>query len=459
MLQQNETLHPASAADGLQQEVKQDSRFLTPSRQWWLVICLTLFSTLAYIDKNIIVLMMHSIQTDLGLTFTQTTLAVGTAFAVANVLMVLPAGWMADHYSRRSVVAAAVALWSLMAILCGVASNFLTLFLVRAGVGLAEGLLPPSSYSLIRDGVSPSRHGRAFSVFGMSILVGTGLAFVVGGLLIGYVVTHDFSGVPLIGHMKPWAIAIALVGLAGFPLALLAFTFPEPQRGASIKKSEVSFNDIWRFIGKERAILIPLAGFSVAHAMLTNSLNLWVPPLLNLRFGLTPAQIGFPLGMLLLIAGPIGLLITGYFIDKFDATGRYGSAIIAVVVSVPLALLGIAHALVPTLNQFWVVQGSLLLFASAYLVVTSTVVARLAPSAMMGRLIAFYLVVQGVLGIGVAPTLTALTVEHVFVGTAQPIPTSMATVHGLYGLLGFVCAVLMYMGFRRREDLGKRIVA
>lgn len=116
----------------------------------------------------------------------------------------------------------------------------------------------------------------------------------------------------------------------------------------------------------------------------------------------------------------------------------------------PLGLLGIVHALVPTLNQFWAVQGSLLLFASAYLVVTSTVVARLAPSAMMGRLIALYLVVQGVLGIGVAPTLTALTVEHVFVGTDQPIPISMATVHGLYGLLGFICAVLMLMGFRRR---------
>lgn len=432
-------------------EARDEGLFRSPSRQWWLVICLTLFSTLAYIDKNIIVLMLRSIQTDLNLTFTQTTLAIGTAFAFANVLIGIPAGWMADRYQRRSIVAVAVALWSLMAILCGVASGFITLFLVRAGVGMAEGLLPPSSYSLIKDGVSPSRHGRAFSIFGMSVLVGTGLAFVVGGLLIGYVVRHDFSDIPLLGQMKPWAIAIALVGLAGFPLALLAFTFSEPSRQISRAKSEVSFAEIWRFIGKERAILIPLAGFSVAHVMLTNSLNLWVPPLLNLRFGLTPAQMGFPLGMLLLISGPIGLIAAGYLIDKLDAAGRYGSAITAILVSVPLALLAVVHALVPTLEQFWIVQGSLLLFATTYLVVTSTVIARIAPSAMMGRLIALYLVIQGVLGIGIAPTLTALVVEHVFVGTAQPIPTSMATVHGLYGLIGLVFAFFLYLGFRRRQ--------
>lgn len=197
--------------------------------------------------------------------------------------------------------------------------------------------------------------------------------------------------------------------------------------------------------------MIPLAGFSVAHVMLTNSLNLWVPPLLNLRFGLTPAQMGFPLGMLLLISGPIGLIAAGYLIDKLDAAGRYGSAITAILVSVPLALLAVVHALVPTLEQFWIVQGSLLLFATTYLVVTSTVIARIAPSAMMGRLIALYLVIQGVLGIGIAPTLTALVVEHVFVGTAQPIPTSMATVHGLYGLIGLVFAFFLYLGFRRRQ--------
>ncbi|MDT2024575.1 hypothetical protein [Methylocella sp. CPCC 101449] len=78
-------------------------------------------------------------------------------------------------------------------------------------------------------------------------------------------------------------------------------------------------------------------------------------------------------------------------------------------------------------------------------------IARIAPSAMMGRLIAFYLVIEGVLGIGIAPTLTALVVEHVFVGAAQPIPTSMATVHGLYDLIGLVFAVLLYLGFRHRQ--------
>lgn len=74
-------------------------------RQWGLVACLTVVSMLAQVDKNILVLMVGPIQRDFGASDVQISLLIGAAFAVANIVVGLPAGWLADRVNRRVVIA------------------------------------------------------------------------------------------------------------------------------------------------------------------------------------------------------------------------------------------------------------------------------------------------------------------------------------------------------------------
>ena len=132
-------------------ETTRARTFATPgatfARPWLLVGCLTVTSMLALIDKNVITLMVGGVKTSFGLSDTQVGLVVGVAFALANLAISLPAGWLADRGDRRAIVACGVVIWSIMAATCGAANGFLQLFLARAGVGIGEGLT-----HLIRDG-------------------------------------------------------------------------------------------------------------------------------------------------------------------------------------------------------------------------------------------------------------------------------------------------------------------
>jgi MFS transporter, Spinster family, sphingosine-1-phosphate transporter len=412
------------------------------ARGWWLLISLTLLNTLATIDRNVVVLMLRPIQTSLDLTATQATLAIGTAFAVANLIAGLPAGWAADRFDRRRVISAAVALWSGFAMLTGAAGSFASLFAARAGVGLTEGLLPPAGYSLLRDRIPPSRQARAFGVFSMAPLVGTGLAFILGGALIQLVSRWRYADLPVIGGLPPWGLTIFIIGAIGLPLALIPLTFSR-DRGAH-KRGGPSNSEVFKEMRRDRGVYLPLGLLGIAHAMLTGSLNFWVPAMLDVKFHLTPVQIGSVLGPLLLVMGPIGLYAAGFAIDRLDARRRGGPGVVAIAVACGLVVCAAFQPLAPTPLSFWIWQGALLMFATTYLVITSTIVARTASQAATGRILSVLLVAYGVMGGGLAPIITALAVDHLFSGSAHPIPYAMSAVHFACGVVGVVGAVWLH---------------
>ena len=60
--------------------------------------------------------------------------------------------------------------------------------------------------------------------------VGAGMSFLIGGLVIGYVLGADDLSLPLIGEVRPWQMVFFIVGLPGLLVALLVSTISEPER-------------------------------------------------------------------------------------------------------------------------------------------------------------------------------------------------------------------------------------
>lgn len=422
-----------------------DTKAESPKAQWWLVAVLTWLSTLSYIDKNIVALMIAPIKSDLALSPTEVTIAIGSAFALANVLIVVPAGMLADRVDRRLIIWAAVTAWSIMTIACGAATGFWSLLLTRAGIGLAEGLLPPACYSLIRDRVSLSRRARALSIFSMGTLAGSGIAFLGGGLLLGFLSRSEMPAIPFLENVPPWGETLMLIGLTGFPLSLLVFTLRDGQRStSSVKRDLPGLAAIFREMGLHRKTLSLLAVFSIANAMMANSNALWTVPLVEGRFGFPPSYIGAGIGLQLLTLGPIGLFAAGFIIDKLEPKTGRGTQTVALVVSLLLLVAYIMTPLASTITEFWFWQCLMVPISGIYFVVTANLVSRLLPANVTGRVIAFFLLLQGLIGVGLAPTLTALAIETVFASSDQPIAVAMSVIHGLYAAIAVMAAIFLF---------------
>ena len=134
----------------------------TSSRSaWYIVAVLTLAYTFSYVDRSILGLMVGPIREDLQISDTEFSLLAGLAFALFYTLLGIPIARLADRTNRRNLIAAGIALWSLMTAVCGLARSFGQLFVARVGVGVGEAALSPAAYSMIADLFPKERLGRA----------------------------------------------------------------------------------------------------------------------------------------------------------------------------------------------------------------------------------------------------------------------------------------------------------
>ncbi|MFM0608952.1 MFS transporter [Paraburkholderia sediminicola] len=424
-------------------------------RQWGLVACLTVVSMLAQIDKNILVLMAGPIQRDFGASDVQISLLIGAAFAVANIVVGLPSGWLADRFNRRVVIAVGVAIWSLAVASNAVASAFVALLVARIIVGGAEALIPPSSYSLIRDGVDEQRRARALSVYTMSLMLGTGLSLVLGGPLLGAIQSAGIRSIPFIGTVSPWQVTLFLIGVVGLPMSLLIFLAKEPgrQQEASLDASR-GLSGIGRYLVVNRAIFLPLFIFAVSHAMITFGLGSWMPTMTARRFHLGLREIGLMQGGLLLTMGPLGLWLAGMAMDRKGGRSLAGVARVGVLVTIAVTALTVTMCLIGSVTAFWIVDAMVVLFSWTFMAVTSTVVAKTAPASIVGAVMAIVLVLNGLIGQGGSPTLIALVSQHGFGGGHDALPQAMASVFAAAGAVALWAAVVLYRNFLRWDGVG-----
>ncbi|HET7131816.1 MAG TPA: MFS transporter, partial [Gammaproteobacteria bacterium] len=221
------------------------------ARAWYAVGVLYVAYVLAFVDRQIISFLVAPIRADLDITDFQFSLIAGLAFAIFYAVLGVPLGFLADRFSRRNLVAIGIALWSVMTAWCGLAGNYLQLFLARLGVGVGEGSLTPSAISLISDFFPRERRGLPINVYTAGVYWGIGIANVFGGVIVAYTAAASGIDLPWIGHLRPWQAAFMLVALPGIAVSLLTLTFREPVRHEKTA-STVRVGDTVRYVRANR---------------------------------------------------------------------------------------------------------------------------------------------------------------------------------------------------------------
>src|SRR5205085_6600363 len=118
-------------------------------------------------------------------------LLTGFRFALLYTVVGIPLAQLAERVNRVKLMAACIALWSMMTALCGVSAEiviggvtigaFWVLLACRVGVGIGESGCTPPANSLIADYFPPHRRAAAVGYYAMGVTLGTVVANLIGG--------------------------------------------------------------------------------------------------------------------------------------------------------------------------------------------------------------------------------------------------------------------------------------
>ena len=408
-------------------------------RYWMLVFALLAISIYAFIDRAVLALLVEPIKADLGASDVQMALLMGLVFALFSAGFMFPSGHLVDRYNRRTIIGAASVLWAVMTVVCGTAHSMEQLFLGRAGVGIAESVIAPASFSLIRDAVPARSRGLAFSIYAMGPLIGAALSLLFGGHVLGLAASGAFSDIPLLGQLAPWQCTLIVIGSLGIPITLLLLLAPEPARAFAPVDGRVQgdgfLKGVVAALGHMRGnltIYVPLILFVTFGAMSNFSKASWSPSLIGRSWQLPPQEVGPMMGIIVLPCGIGGLLFSGFVLNWLTVRGgdiRTYGLIAALGAAIGMVGMGLA----PSLSFALVMTGVASFFLGTSYSVGASTLGEVTPVRMMGRVTAVYFIFQSLLGQALGPFLVAYGSQNMFSGRTA-LATSFALWMGVFGV-------------------------
>jgi MFS family permease len=353
----------------------------------YVLLVLLLVYTFNFIDRAIIGILAPPIQAELGINDFRMGLLGGLAFALLYTGLGVPIAWLADRYNRVWIMTAALALWSGFTALCGAAQSYAQLFLCRVGVGVGEAGGVAPAYSLVSDYFPREQRARALSVYSFGIPIGTGLAFMFGGIIAARV---------------DWRAAFVVVGLAGLVVApLFRLTVKEPARGGydPAAASAAPFREVLRALARKPSFWALSFGASCS-SMMGYGLWFWIASFFVRSHGMPLLEASFALGALAFLGGIPGVWFGGALADRYGKRSPAAYALVpavAFVMSVPFLVAG---ALV---SDTWLALGSFALLYALSLAwlgpVISAIQHLVAPS-MRATASAIFLFINNLIGLG-----------------------------------------------------------
>ena len=283
----------------------KQSAAAAPRDRWYVLAILTVVYALNIADRFSISTLIEPIRQELRLSDSGVAFLTGVALALFYVTIGIPIAALADRTDRRRILALALALWSVMTAVCGLAQNYWQLLLARFGVGIGEAGGTPPSTSILADKFPPARRPMALSIFALGACLGAWLGSSVAGG------AAERSG---------WRAAFLVLGLPGLAVALIVWlTVREPRRGqldsTTSAQQPSTLLATLRFIAGQRSAVHLLLGGSVA-TFWSWGLMWWTPTFLQRSHHLTVGQAGQLLGRMHLIAGTAGTLLAGWLMGR-----------------------------------------------------------------------------------------------------------------------------------------------
>jgi DHA2 family multidrug resistance protein len=106
-----------------------------------------------------------------------------SSYLISNAIVLPISGWLAQVIGRKRFYMSCVALFGLSSLLCALAPSLAFLIIARVLQGLGGGGLAPTEQSILADTFPPEQRGRAFAIYGVTVVVAPTMGPTLGGWL------------------------------------------------------------------------------------------------------------------------------------------------------------------------------------------------------------------------------------------------------------------------------------
>ncbi|HXL22316.1 MAG TPA: MFS transporter [Candidatus Dormibacteraeota bacterium] len=246
----------------------------------------------------------------------------------------IPFGFLADRFSRKTIIVVGVFCWSVATFAGGLMSSYLFLLLARAGVGLGEAAYAPAAQSMISGSFPQERRARAQAIFAAGMLLGGAAGQALGGI---------------VGFRYGWQYPLFIIAILGVIPGIAVFSLKEPARGP---RSEVV--PIPQLLRVPAFVAMLAGGTCITFASV--SLLYWGVDFAVTYKDFSPLQASVSLSLIVLVSSVCGVLFGGFvadFLQKRFSYGRLIATAAAFLLAAPFLILAIQT------EEQWIVLAGL----------------------------------------------------------------------------------------------------
>jgi MFS transporter, Spinster family, sphingosine-1-phosphate transporter len=415
------------------------------STPWGLLAILTVINILNFVDRQLLPSFANFIKPELGLTDTQWGLLTGLFFIIFYALAGLFMGMLADLTHRPRLIAAAIALWSLLTAASGAAKGFVSMAIPRALVGVGESALTPAAMSLLADRVPSSKLSLSVAIYYLGVPLGTGASLLIAGFL---------------GPTLGWRSCFYLLGLIGLVLAASMLLVRDPRPKPTHAKGlafGVQMRILWGAL-KSSPALCAVIGANVALHFAVGAATfdqLWFVQ----ERGFKADQIAQITGGLVAVGGIGGIFAGGFIGDWWVKNMKSGRPMLLFWMFLFLSPLGLLYRVVSPDSPFFFIGvfAGMFQLAATYGPVLATV-QDLSPPTARATVTAFHILCANAIGLGIGITVTGILIDaYRAAGMAEPYSKGLLTM----GLISCVALPAFYFAgkWTKRHPRGSVSVA
>jgi MFS family permease len=218
----------------------------------------------------------------------------------------LPAGWVAERFDARRVLAAGLIVWGAATALTGLASGFVMLLVLRVMLGLGESVMYPASFKILACEALEDERGRANGWMAAGQQLGPAFGTLACGLLMawfGWRMVFVAAGCASLLWLWPWLRTPRATVPA--PAAAPAQATPDGPPTRALLRSR----ELW-------GSCLGNLGYAYAFWLVVS----WLPVYLVKTHGLTMAQMA-PLGAGIFALSAVTAALTGWASDRWLKAG------------------------------------------------------------------------------------------------------------------------------------------
>jgi len=369
--------------------------------EWKIILVLSLTFGLVGLDRFILPVLFPAFMGELHLTYADLGNLVGI-LAVFWGLSAFAMGFLSDRVGRRKVLIPAVIVFSLMSALSGMAAGLVSLLVIRAIMGLAEGPVASTGVAVAVEASHPNRRGMNNGIFQCMIsLMGNAIGPIIATQLL---------------LVTTWRTVFMLVGIPGLIMAVaMVFLVREPAHPTAdgTRVARPGLADLFSHRNVPLAMLTlmcAMGGIFVMGAMMPNYLTDYLHLTVQ-QMGFVTSAIGFGGAI-----GQFAMPTVSDFIGRKLAT--LASYILAAVFTYLFTRAGADNLSV----LFWLIFFAALFNFSALAILAGPVAAEAAPLGMVASVAGLVIGAGEIFGGGVAPSIAghiaaSSGIQHVFTFT------------------------------------------